>query len=1167
MLECAPLTIVAEATGVVAQLSSNLGGVIVFSRISGTNLAVAADGAVSLSVGLAAGATVTLVARAQNSDGEAVEDRFLLTAGIPDVGELSLGTVTFNSAMVPGEVVADIIGLAPGGSVAMTGEAIASGKLAVGASDDEIVVGANGPGSVGTSTGEFTLIHIRAAAPNSPRPCGPFGPFEVANAGGTIATVPQEGITKGLGTLGFGTLLPTGTYADGSTFSITTTDVALTDSPPAVIYDQPSTTTSKGTFDLVPAWVHGMELNPGIDGSQEDGKANLGGDSSQLFALDERTGFAGQGVSIASRLSSDRQTADGYWLNRSIGYTGVPLAIAAGDEGSVGKAVSKIAPVGGVDAPDATDRLDGYYVHHFVSEAPAIGAFAPAPCAPDKTPVIFESDIDLSGLPNFSPPSSAPSAVTGPAPDMHHGSIATENWRYNCDKDSTESYGASIARPVGDQILLLLTNIPEADKHAIAKRVIKRAIGITGRIRQGGRLGGTSTSGYGGQVHQWPCIVAVAAWLTRNSTRGAYFRELLSGPLAGQFNAHFGAPRVVQDQDWVNPVAVWDREAPGGTTNPGYFSMQARPSTRGAVMSSPNITQPGDGGISNRIGQRDYQWLQYGTALGFALFLSLVPGGRELVPYPSYWRWMEMLADVSIWHRQYGSSASSGNYRFEGYVRGTYVSTFVEDCLLDPNLKWPFQPAAPALVAVEYAPNYELLREIADGSRVFATEHPITFRFDQTLSRNQAWLPVLAAFTLSDSSGALNIDTTGAAGGDPREIGAIQIRDGNLTVFATRAPTGTVIASYNPTAAGASAARTPAGQLAPAVVAATATLVSQPLAKPSPQDLMSYGGFPDGEAPAAADTPKFFWTAMGVNYPLQKYGLVTSTPIRGLLFGLHMKLAPGGLSRTANVCLIGESSITSGWRVFAHFNDLSVRLYGPSGSVGRVATFSNALSASDDNVLQKYWIHCTVTNGVSQAWLRIGDRLMGPVSFSGTWDDAQAMKVADIGRFGVAGYFDGSTNPVPLNPSRIAILETYIAIGTEERGLGTVDLSDNSHFGGSASSGPRGGGVLPDRPDYSGHDLNGIPEFLFSPTKAQLDAGMVPNLGAFSLYTGSTSDPEGTKSHLRLEQIGSVPDFVVSGDTVATGWGVPVFGTLTAENAPGAVFELIGETPVVILED
>ena len=80
VIALSPVSVGPAATGVVSQLTSNLPGTVTWSKVSGaSNLAVASNGAVSVTAALGAGGTNVFVARAANAAGDAVEKAFTLT--------------------------------------------------------------------------------------------------------------------------------------------------------------------------------------------------------------------------------------------------------------------------------------------------------------------------------------------------------------------------------------------------------------------------------------------------------------------------------------------------------------------------------------------------------------------------------------------------------------------------------------------------------------------------------------------------------------------------------------------------------------------------------------------------------------------------------------------------------------------------------------------------------------------------------------------------------------------------------------------------------------------------------------------------------------------------------------------------------------------------------
>jgi len=118
-----PSKVTPGSTGAVAALKARLLGTVSYSKLSGAaSVSVASDGTVSLSSGLADGATATFVARAQNTAGDAVEKSFTLTGQavltVPDAP--TIGTVT------PGDTTNSVAYTAPASN---GGSAITSYKI------------------------------------------------------------------------------------------------------------------------------------------------------------------------------------------------------------------------------------------------------------------------------------------------------------------------------------------------------------------------------------------------------------------------------------------------------------------------------------------------------------------------------------------------------------------------------------------------------------------------------------------------------------------------------------------------------------------------------------------------------------------------------------------------------------------------------------------------------------------------------------------------------------------------------------------------------------------------------------------------------------------------------------------------------------------------------
>lgn len=83
--------------------------------------------------------------------------------------------------MLPGEKVADVLGLTVEDSIEISGDAFTSGKLTLGAGGQTIVVGETVPAGLVISTGTFTLTGTAEGVSNSPLASGPFASLTAAN--------------------------------------------------------------------------------------------------------------------------------------------------------------------------------------------------------------------------------------------------------------------------------------------------------------------------------------------------------------------------------------------------------------------------------------------------------------------------------------------------------------------------------------------------------------------------------------------------------------------------------------------------------------------------------------------------------------------------------------------------------------------------------------------------------------------------------------------------------------------------------------------------------------------------------------------------------------------------------------------------------------------------
>lgn len=130
---------------------------------------------------------------------------------------LTLGTITLTSVMDPGDVVCAVSGKTTGSTLAMTGIAFSSGKLAL--SGSNVIVGLSGPLTAADTTGTFTITETLGGATNSPL-ANNFSSITVSAGSAAPTNVSLPVIT--------------GTVAQGSTLSAS--NGTWTDSPSSYTY-------------------------------------------------------------------------------------------------------------------------------------------------------------------------------------------------------------------------------------------------------------------------------------------------------------------------------------------------------------------------------------------------------------------------------------------------------------------------------------------------------------------------------------------------------------------------------------------------------------------------------------------------------------------------------------------------------------------------------------------------------------------------------------------------------------------------------------------------------------------------------------------------------------------------------------------------------------------
>jgi hypothetical protein len=233
-------------------------------------------------------------------------------------------------------------------------------------------VNANGDGAVGTArTGTPTL-------------------------GSRISTTSVSSFTYAGVTVNLSKAMSVGYYHDGHPFVIREASTSITSSSPAAqqITTGAWTDLRDGAVSGASYWVNGAMFDPYLIPRPE-----IPGNTKQGFSRFLQASTSAIGLSKTT-------TFDGS-LCVDPGYTGAAVPIPATDTTWV-KSVHKT----GQTTPD-TQTFDKFIAVHFVSEAPFVGAFAPAPCDLDKTPIAYAQDRNKACLgTGFTPSTYMPSLST-----------------------------------------------------------------------------------------------------------------------------------------------------------------------------------------------------------------------------------------------------------------------------------------------------------------------------------------------------------------------------------------------------------------------------------------------------------------------------------------------------------------------------------------------------------------------------------------------------------------------------------------------------------------------------------------------------------------------------------------------------------------------------------
>lgn len=887
-------------------------------------------------------------------------------------------------------------------------------------------------------------------------------------------------------------------------------------------------------------WVNPMEADPGSPGGQRAGLDNSGLDSASLHSDTRGIAgnlFTGQGVPIQPSNASN-PTQRGTDLNVDPGYTGAPYFVPPGQNRVLGKFRSNTA------ATVATSRMHEYAELHVVTDWPNVGALPIGSAMPNEGSFFNRSDINLSGLPSHP----IPGPVLGSETDFrieanrlatyaayrrlyHHGVFeGGETHRYNRGRyteygGAAPEYGRNIANAFSRMVLLLLMDIPDAEKREIAWIIGKHADKIRSRVNAGGTM---RMRNWGGQTQQWPMIVAVAAWLFRGSANASRFTDLLpGGPLwFNNFDIWTGNARPMTRLDWIKGRNItMARETPGSGIIPRYYSIQPRPWMEGQLWAGGGPSNSGDGLLASvrmNGGIKPYYHNHFGSTMAAALFLKHVPGGMAIIPRPEFWNWYDYHANVVIHHRQYSGGGNSGSYRFEGMIVTTGFNTdivdFLNACLNNPNLQWPFsvQPA-PAVAEVGFTGDFEVLYEYATGSDLFFQfarpaagmngESWVWLRYNVPVSREEAKLPPNASIVIEVNGTPTTIDVAEAVTvGDSRTNAAIQAR---YQVLAFAVPvalkaTDTVRVTTNFAALGANRPCTLDGQVLPDVSSALATWKANTATRPDPIEEVDL----NASGPAGIDKTINFGsggaTSIFGEYLPAKYSMPVTERVRNVLIGFRGRLRPNVSSWPTNTLFMGQSVTSTVFRMLVNSTgSMTIHLRGLS-STTRSAGLGSVIFPPGEGATppeHTWWIYFEAPISGGQAIGRIDNTVTAGGTFGGSWPtEEEGMTIARMfgGRMNLFGV-NGGSNRTVTNSFGPKVSGFYMAVGTDQRPLvlPSGGLS-NSVFAPTFDWGDRGQNVLPGRADYAGFVDGGVPEFLLHPTAADYDSDNYGNIGVWS---------------------------------------------------------------------
>lgn len=430
----------------------------------------------------------------------------------------------------------------------------------------------------------------------------------------TAASVSQYGVT-----FVFSSAVRVGQYANGDWWAL---------APVTITSILPASTTKSGSYTDGTAYtgrvINGAMVNPGnrsfVGGTTA---ANATGGNQGWDSIQAIGSYAGETQPYTASLNVDP------------GATGSSIVFAAGEEGSVVKAISS------TDSPPPYARqiLSDMAVLTVVATVPADGDFRPGIAGSSKASSWNVSDIDYSVLPDLSDPAAGkPSIATAKAGVARMFNVARTTLlsgpgcRNVLATNNQDGYGQDIAFDVEKSMLSLLLNYTDAEKETLAIGVIQYAIDLYSRVQEGGRYP-EKAFWMGGGNHALKPVVVMAACMLNDAGMKAAVNYAL-------------APTVWQDDRQIftvstSTLSVSPTTSASRPADPYYRYMVGMPEW------GIQIGAPGEGNTSpNSIGSNEYRTYRNivgCSVLGMWLCMNKVTGARAVWNNEAWFQYMERL--------------------------------------------------------------------------------------------------------------------------------------------------------------------------------------------------------------------------------------------------------------------------------------------------------------------------------------------------------------------------------------------------------------------------------------------------------------------------------------------------------------------------------------------